>query len=98
VHNRKNLRGAGVKVIHHHRVGHHTIRRVSELVFVDGQPKAVLGWIDLAGVRMPLYIGLEPDKLRKSRALKNTYYYDETTSDPRFEDMRPLPESDRRGH
>jgi hypothetical protein len=80
----------GLKVIHRHRVGDATMRRVSELVFVGGRPKAVLGWIDTGGMRTPIYIcELDPAKLKKAAAMKNTYYYDEVTVDPRFEETLP---------
>jgi hypothetical protein len=80
----------GLKVIHRHRVGDATMRRVSELVFVGGRPKAVLGWIDTGGMRTPIYIcELDPAKLQKAAAMKNTYYYDEVTVDPRFEETLP---------
>lgn len=82
----------GLKVIHRHRAGTSTFRRVSELVFVRGRPKAVLGWIDAGGVRTPIYIcELDPAKLQKAAAMKNTYYYDEVTVDPRFEETLPAP-------
>ena len=78
----------GLKVIHRHRVGNRVVRRVSELVFVDGRPKALLAWIDIGGVRTPLYIcELDGSKLRAPKSVKNTYYYDATTVDPRFEDL-----------
>jgi hypothetical protein len=78
----------GLKVIHRHRVGNRVVRRVSELVFVDGRPKALLSWIDIGGVRTPLYIcELDRSKLRAPKGVKNTYYYDATTVDPRFEDL-----------
>jgi hypothetical protein len=77
----------GLKVIHRHRVGSHVFRRVSELVFVDGRPKALLGWIDLGGVRAPLYVcELDRAKLRAAR-LRGLYYYDATTTDPRFDEL-----------
>ena len=80
----------GLKVIHRHRTGGWTFRRVSELVFIRGRPRAVLGWIDAGGVRTPIYIAeLNPAKLRKAAALKNTYYYDEVTVDPRLEPASP---------
>jgi hypothetical protein len=80
----------GLKVIHRHRAGDSTFRRVSELVFIAGRPKAVLGWIDAGGVRAPIYISeLDPAKLRKAAATPNTYYYDETTVDPRYEQTLP---------
>ena len=78
----------GLKVIHRHRVGNRVFRRVSELVFVDGRPKALLSWIDIGGIRTPLYIcELDISKLRAPDGVKNTYYYDATTVDPRFEDL-----------
>ena len=78
----------GLKVIHRHRVGNRVVRRVSELVFVDGRPKALLSWIDIGGIRTPLYIcELDRSKLRAPKGVKNTYYYDATTVDPRFEDL-----------
>ena len=77
----------GLKVIHRHRIGSSVFRRVSELVYVDGRPKALLGWIDLGGVRAPLYVcELDRAKLRVSKAARNTYYYDGTTIDPRFDE------------
>ena len=80
----------GLKVIHRHRAGDSTFRRVSELVFVRGRPRAVLGWIDAGGVRSPIYIcELDPAKLRKAAALKNTHYYAEEPADPRYEQTRP---------
>jgi hypothetical protein len=80
----------GLKVIHRHRTGSSTFRRVSELVFVAGRPRAVLGWIDAGGVRTPIYIcELDPAKLQKAAASKNTYYYDDVTVDPRYEPTLP---------
>ena len=80
----------GLMVIHRHRAGDCAFRRVSELVFVRGRPRAVLGWIDAGGVRTPIYIcELNAAKLRKAAALKNTYYYDEETVDPRYEQALP---------
>ena len=77
----------GLKVIHRHRVGSHVSRRVSELVFAGGRAKALLGWIDIGGVRAPLYIcDLDRAKLRQSKGARNTYYYDGTTVDPRFDE------------
>lgn len=87
--NRRKVR-LGLKVIHRHRAGESVFRRVSELVFVGGRPKAVLGWIDTGGVRTPIYIcELNPAKLRKAAATSKTYYYDEVTVDPRYEETPP---------
>jgi hypothetical protein len=75
----------GLKVIHRHRVGSTVVRRVSELVFVKGRPIALLEWINLGGVRTPLYVcELDASKLRQTD--QTTYYYDDVTVDPRFED------------
>jgi len=91
--NRRNGRFE-LKVIHRHRTGSTTSRRVSELVFVAGRPKAVLGWIDAGGVRTPIYIcELDPAKLKKAAATRNTYYYDEVTDDPRNEPTLPAKHS-----
>ena len=80
----------GLKVVHRHRVGDQIFRRVSELVMIDGQPKALLAWINLAGVRAPLYLcDLDQSKLHQSPPGGNTYYYDEITTDPRFEGLGP---------
>jgi hypothetical protein len=87
----------GLKVIHRHRAGDSTFRRVSELVFVRGQPKAVLGWIDAGGIRTPIYIcDLDPAKLKKAAAAKDTYYYDEVTVDPQYEPTSPTNEFSRK--
>lgn len=95
MHNRSTGR-LGFKVIHRHRVDNHEFRRVSELVFVGGQPKAVLGWIDVGGLRTPIYLAdLDPAKLKKAAAAKNTYYYDEVTVDPRSEEIGPPPAEQR---
>jgi hypothetical protein len=80
----------GLKVIHKHRVGDKVLRRVSQLVIIGGKPKALLGWINLGGVRTPLYLcDLDESKLRRSATSRTTYYYDETTVDPRFEAISP---------
>ena len=96
MHNRRKAR-LGLRVIHRHRVGRFEFRRVSELVFVRGRPKAILGWIDVGGVRAPLFLcDLDPGKLRKAAGgndAKNTYYYDAVTVDPRYEALGPTEEN-----
>jgi len=92
MHNRRKVR-LGLRVIHRHRVGNLEFRRVSELVFVRGRPKAIPAWIDVGGVRTPIFLcDLDPAKLRKATVgnyAKNTYYYDAVTVDPRFEVLGP---------
>jgi hypothetical protein len=91
MHNRRKVR-LGLRVIHRHRVGSLEFRRVSELVYVHGRPKAILGWIDVGGVRTPIFLcDLDPGKLRKAtgHAGKNTFYYDAVTVDPRYEELGP---------
>ena len=73
-------------VIHRHGIGSHRFRRVSELVFVRGKPFAVLEWINFSGARTPICVALDPEKLRPRTRPKNTFHYDGTTTDPRFED------------
>jgi len=71
------------RVIHRHRVGSRVFRRVSELVFIGREPRAILRWINSAGVRMPIYAYLEPKKLRRLRSEHGvTYRYEGTTADP----------------
>jgi hypothetical protein len=78
------------KVMHRHRIGSHEFRRVSELVFVRREPKAILRWIDIAGVRTPIYAELDRAKLRRVGTARSvTYRYDGTTVDPA--DMDPQP-------
>ena len=95
MHNRRKVR-LGLRVIHRHRVGRLEFRRVSELVFVRGRPKAILGWIDVGGMRSPIFMcDLDPGRLRKAGAgnsAKNTYYYDSVTVDPRYEELGPVEE------
>jgi hypothetical protein len=68
-------------------MGELIFRRVSELVFIYGRPKAVLGWIDVGGVRTPIYLSdLDAAKLH-ALPEKNTYTYDDVTDDPRYDDM-----------
>jgi hypothetical protein len=80
----------GLKVVHRHRVGTDTSRRVSELFYIEGQPRALLGWINMGGIRTPIYVcALDPAKLRRSvgSGSNDTFYYDGVTVDPRFEDF-----------
>lgn len=94
MHNRTNAR---FKVIHRHKVGRSVVRRVSELVFDQGHPKAILGWIDVGGQRTPIsQCDLDPAKLRKAAAVEDTYYYDAVTVDPRYEDLVPPAQHARR--
>jgi hypothetical protein len=67
------------------------MRRVSELVFLHGEAKAVLEWIDSAGVRTPIYIEIDRTKLRMMRGIRTLYYYDGITDDPRFVQIDPEP-------
>jgi len=75
----------GLKVLHRHRIGSALVDRASELVFVKGRPVALLDWINLGGVRTPLYVcDLQPDKLRPLPDQRGVFQYDDVTSDPRF--------------
>ena len=80
---------ARMRVVHRHRIGGQSLRRVSELVYVRGQPNAVLEWLDLAGVRAPLYTTLDPDKLREAKRPAHFFVYDGETLDPRFVPLEP---------
>ena len=88
--NERRKSRVGLKVIHRHRINDKVFRRVSELVTIDGQPKAILGWINLGDVRTPIYLcDLDPCKLHRSATSATTFYYDEMTVDPRFEALGP---------
>ena len=77
---------ARLKVIHRHRVGESVVRRVSELVFVKGRAVALLDWIDLGGVRTPMFTcELDRAKLHASER-PGVYQYEDVTVDPRFGD------------
>jgi hypothetical protein len=78
----RKLARVPLKVVHRHRVGGQVFRRVSELVYVRGQPKAILRWIDIAGVRTPIYADLDPAKMRRMRPRVRLTSYDGTTTDP----------------
>ena len=74
----------GLKVKHRHRVGNAVVERVSELVHVKGRPVALLEWIDLGGIRTPLYMcELDPEKLRTATE-RGVFQYDGVTADPRL--------------
>jgi hypothetical protein len=76
----------GLKVKHRHRVGSAVGERVSELVYVKGRPVALLDWIDLGGIRTPLYMcELDPKQLRPATP-GGLFHYDGVTADPRFAD------------
>ena len=71
------------KVVHRHRIGSLVVKRLSEFVLVRGEPKAILKWIDIAGIRTPIYIDLESSKLRRVQAgPKTRFIYDGTTVEP----------------
>ena len=88
VHEQRSIARIPQKVIHRHRVGGRGFRRVSELVFVGGRPKAILEWINMGGVRTPYYLpDLDPAKLHRVRGARRTYKYGGETEDPRFSDL-----------
>jgi hypothetical protein len=79
------------RVVHQHRIGAQVFKRVSEFVYVRGEPKAILRWIDVAGMRAPIYLHLDAAKLRRIRAGAATLFlYTGTTVDPAsVHDARP---------
>jgi len=82
---RRQAARSGFQVVHRHRVGTAVSDRVSELVFVKGRPVALLEWINLGGVRTPLYLcDLDPAKLREDAFQRGVFHYDDLTTDPRF--------------
>lgn len=75
----------GLKVVHQHRMGGEVSERVSDLVFADGKPHALIEWINIGGVRTPLYTcELDKTKLEPASDAKAVFYYAGVTTDPRF--------------
>ena len=76
-----------LKVIHRHRSGgREAAPRESELVFTRGGAVAILEWIDMGGVRTPVFtLPLDRQKLR--RESERTYTYEDVTLDPRDADL-----------
>ena len=85
-HERRKVR-AKLKVIHRHRSeGREERARESELVFTRGGAVAILEWIDMGGVRTPVFTcALDTAKLH--RQSERTYSYDDVTQDPRDKDL-----------
>ena len=80
-----------LKVLHEHRIGGRVDRKVSELIFVNNEPRIILGWVDLGGVRAPIYVqNVDPSRLRPV-GVKHFYRYDGITSDP--QDTQRMPAS-----
>ena len=70
-------------VTHRHRTGSRVLQRVSELVFIRGRPKAILRWINIAGIRTPIYAELDPAKLRQPRTPRGAAArYEGMTTEP----------------
>ena len=92
--NRERRQGARalLQVIHRHQVGDTVFRRVSELLYVSGKPVALIEWINLGGIRTPLYTyPLDPAKLRADAARRGVFHYDDLTADPRFAELGEPP-------
>lgn len=76
----------GLRVAHRHRVGSTVVQRVSELLYVKGRPVALLDWVNLGGIRTPLYMcELDAEKLHPGDP-DGVFQYDDVTADPRFGD------------
>jgi hypothetical protein len=76
--------GAAVHVIHRHSIGRTVFARVSELTYRDGQPFAVLTWIQFGEALAPcICVQLDPAKLRRGSD-RRVFRYDGITVDPRY--------------
>ena len=82
---RQELR-PGLKVQHRHRIGSAIVDRVSEMVHVKGRPVVLLDWVDLGGIRTPLYMCELDEKKLSATGQRGLYHYDGVTADPRFPD------------
>ena len=87
VHQERRRARSKLKVIHRHRSeGREEGRRESELVFTRRGAVAILEWIDMGGVRTPLFTcPLDREKLH--RESERTYVYEDVTQDPRDRDL-----------
>jgi hypothetical protein len=74
---------AKLKVIHRHRIdGREEGPRESELVFTGRGAVAILEWIDIGGVRTPLF-SCPLDEHKLHRESEKIYSYEDVTEDPR---------------
>jgi hypothetical protein len=81
---------ASLRVVHRHRIGSAVSERVSDLVYINGHPFALLGWVDLDGIRTPLHVcELDPTKLRADADEPHLFHYDDLTAEVRFAPDRP---------
>jgi hypothetical protein len=79
---RRSIPRARLRVVHFHSAGQEAVRRVSELLFRDGRPLAVLRWSGASGERRPeLVVALDTARLRPARRSRNLFRYDGTTSE-----------------
>lgn len=78
---------AKLRVIHRHRAdGREEGPRESELVFTHGGAVAILEWIDMGGVRTPVFT-CPLDRKKLHRESERTYSYEDVTQDPRDADL-----------
>lgn len=78
---------AKLKVIHRHRSeGREEGQRESELVFTRRGAVAILEWIDMGGIRAPIFT-CPLDRAKLHRQSERTYSYDDVTQDPRDRDL-----------
>jgi len=78
---RRSIPRTRLRVVHLHGTEGEPVRRVSELMFVDGRPQAVLGWKQSDQGRCPAeVVPLDSARLRASKRAKNLFHYDGVTS------------------
>ena len=87
VRDRRRQPRSSTKVVHRHRVGSAVNSCVSELMYVKGRPVALPEWVNLGGLRTPLYVcELDPSKLHPRADSPGLFDYAGVTTDPRFAD------------
>ena len=80
---RRSIPKQRLRVLHLHLDGAAPVQRISELVFVRGQPNAVLRWSAEGGGRHPgATVPLDTARLRPSRRRRNLFRYDGVTAEP----------------
>jgi hypothetical protein len=79
---RRSIPRTRLQVVHRHRVRGEPVRRISELLFIEGRPVAVLDWTEKGGVRRPRQvIALETARLRRSQRVKTLFRYEGVTGE-----------------
>jgi hypothetical protein len=80
---RRSIPRERLRVLHFHVNGEAPVRRISELMFVQGRPVAVLRWTGEGCERHPdAIVPLDTARLRPTRRGRNLFRYNGVTAEP----------------